>query len=170
MLPAGCIIIVGGIERRRYSQMVTTEIISFNAWAIFSPRRNLFKILIFTRKYKSVICIIMYGRAFEHLINMELTAHSGYSELNYPIACWKTASGFEVDSLLGEHEIAVEVKGSEMVTNKHLKGIRAFKEEYQARSYIVVSLDTHPRRTEDGIEILPWKVFLDRLWGNEILG
>ena len=48
-------------------------------------------------------------------------------------------------------------------------GIRAFKEEYQARSYIVVSMDTNPRRTEDGIEILPWQVFLNRLWADEII-
>jgi hypothetical protein len=45
----------------------------------------------------------------------------------------------------------------------------SLKEEYQARGYIVVSMDTNPRRTEDGIEILPWKVFLDRLWANEII-
>jgi len=108
------------------------------------------------------------GRALEHLIYMELTAHSSYSKVTYPIAYWKTASGFEVDFVLGEHEISVEVKGTDRVTNRHLKGIRAFKEEYQARSNIVVSMDTTPRKTEDGIEILPWQVFLERLWNNEI--
>ena len=111
----------------------------------------------------------LFGRAFEHLIYMELKAHSGYSETNYPIAYWKTASGFEVDFVLGDHETAIEVKGTDMVTNKHMKGIRAFKEEYHARSYIVVSMDTNPRRTEDGIEIMPWHIFLDRLWANEII-
>jgi predicted AAA+ superfamily ATPase len=100
---------------------------------------------------------------------MELIAHSGYSEVNYPIAYWKTTSGFEVDFVLGGYEIAIEVKGTNMVTNKHLRGIRAFKEEYQAHRYIVVSMDTNPRKTEDGIEILPWHVFLDRLWANEII-
>jgi len=111
----------------------------------------------------------LFGRAFEHLIFMELTAHSSYSEANCPIAYWKTASGFEVDFVLGDHEIAIEIKGTDMVINKHMKGIRAFKEEYHARSYIVVSLDNNPRRTKDGIEILPWHVFLDRLWANEII-
>jgi predicted AAA+ superfamily ATPase len=111
----------------------------------------------------------LFGRAFEHLIYMELNAHSGYSEIKYPIAYWKTASGFEVDFVLGDHEFAIEVKGTDMVTNKHMKGIRAFKEEYHSHIYIVVSMDTNPRRTEDGIEILPWHVFLDRLWANEII-
>jgi predicted AAA+ superfamily ATPase len=122
-----------------------------------------------TRRGKVKTGSELFGRAFEHLVYMELIAHSGYSGINYPIAYWKTASGFEVDFVLGNHEIAIEVKGAEMVTNKHLKGIRAFKEEYQARSYIVVSMDTNARRTEDGIEILPWHIFLDRLWANEII-
>ena len=74
-----------------------------------------------------------------------------------------------MDFVLGVHEIAVEVKSTGMVTNRHLKGIRAFKEEYHASSYIVVSMDSNPRRTEDGVEILPWHVFLDRLWDNEII-
>jgi predicted AAA+ superfamily ATPase len=111
----------------------------------------------------------LFGKAFEHLIYMELNAHSGYSERNYPITYWKTASGFEVDFVLGDHETAIEVKGTDRVTNKHMKGIRAFKEEYHARNYIVVSMDAAPRRTEDGIDILPWNVFLDRLWANEIV-
>jgi len=122
-----------------------------------------------TRRGKVAPGSELFGRAFEHFIYMEITAHSSYSEINYPIAYWKTASGFEVDFVLGDHDIAVEVKGTDMVNNKHLKGIRAFKEEYQARAHIVVSMDLNPRRTTDGIEILPWQVFLDRLWANEII-
>jgi predicted AAA+ superfamily ATPase len=106
----------------------------------------------------------LFGRALEHFIYMEILAHSSYSELNYPITYWKTASGFEVDFILGNHELAIEVKSASMVGNRHLKGIRAFKEEYAARQYIVVSMDPKPRKTADGIDILPWNIFLDRLW------
>ena len=108
----------------------------------------------------------LFGRALEHFIYMEILAHSSYSELNYPISYWKTASGFEVDFVLGDHQLAVEVKSALMVGNRHLKGIRAFKEEYAARHYIVVSMDPKPRKTPDGIDILPWNIFLDRLWSN----
>lgn len=111
----------------------------------------------------------LFGRALEHFIYMEITAHSSYSELNYPISYWKTASGFEVDFVLGDHEIAVEVKSATMVGNRHLKGIRAFKEEYQAHNYVVVSMDPKPRKTEDGIDILPWNVFLENLWQGKII-
>ena len=106
----------------------------------------------------------LFGRALEHFIFMEISAHSSYSELNYPIAYWKTASGFEVDFVLGDHQLAVEVKAASMVVNRHLKGIRAFKEEHVASHYIVVSMDPNPRKTADGIDILPWNIFLDRLW------
>jgi len=106
----------------------------------------------------------LFGRALEHFIYMEILAHSCYSELNCPITYWKTASGFEVDFILGDHEIAVEVKSASMVGNRHLKGIRAFKEEHAARHYIVVSMDPKPRKTADGVDILPWNIFLDRLW------
>ena len=35
---------------------------------------------------------------------------------------------------------------------------------------IVVSLESRPRRTEDGIDILPAGVFAERLWAGEIVG
>ncbi|MBI5883469.1 MAG: ATP-binding protein [Elusimicrobia bacterium] len=109
-----------------------------------------------------------FGKAFEHLISQELSAHSHYSGLHYPIAYWRTSSQFEVDFILGDHEVAVEIKGSEQVLSHHLRGIRAFQEEYKIKRGIVVSMDPRPRKV-DGLDILPWEDFLKRLWGGEIL-
>ena len=50
-----------------------------------------------------------FGAAFEHLIYQELYAHSHYSELEYSICYWRTASQIEVDFILGDHEVAIEV-------------------------------------------------------------
>jgi predicted AAA+ superfamily ATPase len=111
----------------------------------------------------------LFGRAFEHFIWMEIVAHASYSELFYPIAYWRTASGIEVDFILGDHEIVIEVKSTEAANATHLKGLRRFKEEYSIRRSILVSLDLNPRKTEDQIEILPWQIFLERLWGSEII-
>ena len=110
----------------------------------------------------------LFGRAFEHFIWMEIVAYASYSELSYPIAYWRTASGFEVDFILGDHEIAIEVKSTEAANANHLKGLRRFKEEYSIRRSILVSLDSKPRKTKDLIEILPWQTFLGQLWGSEI--
>ncbi|MFO7709644.1 MAG: AAA family ATPase [Desulfobacterales bacterium] len=57
----------------------------------------------------------------------------------------------------------------DMVTDRHLKGLRAFREDYRARHLIAVSMDPKPRKTSGGIDILPWEEFLRRLWGNKIL-
>lgn len=109
-----------------------------------------------------------FGRAFEHFIYQELSAHSRYSGLHYPIAYWRTASQLEVDFILGDHQVAVEIKGTEQVVPHHLKGLKAFREEYKTKHSIVVSLDAKPRLV-DGILILPWETFLKRLWAGEIM-
>ena len=101
---------------------------------------------------------------------MEITAHASYSEMFYPISYWRTSSGFEVDFILGDHEIAIEVKTAELANSTHLKGLRKFKQEYSVRRSILVSLDSTPRKTQDQIEILPWQVFLEQLWQGKILG
>jgi uncharacterized protein len=111
----------------------------------------------------------LFGRAFEHFIWMEMVAHASYSELFYPISFWRTSSGLEVDFVLGDHEVAIEVKSAEVANTAHLKGLRKFKEEYSTRRSILVSLDTTPRKTEDNIEILPWREFLEQLWAGKVI-
>ena len=111
----------------------------------------------------------LFGRAFEHFIWMELTAHSSYSELFYPITYWRTSSGFEVDFILGDQDVAIEVKSTELAGSIRLKGLRRFNDEYQVKQCILVSLDSKPRQTEDGIDILPWRDFLERLWSGKIV-
>lgn len=111
----------------------------------------------------------LFGKAFEHFIYHEIYCHSKYSDLNYPISYWRTASQIEVDFILGDHEVAIEVKASEMVTKHHIRGLKSFAEEYEVKKLIVVSNDPYPRQF-DNIKILPWKIFLEQLWAGEIIG
>jgi predicted AAA+ superfamily ATPase len=110
----------------------------------------------------------VFGKAFEHFIFQEITAHSHYSGLDYEIAYWRTASQLEVDFVLGGGEVALEIKGVKQVLPGHLKGLRAFGEEYSPRRRIAVSLDAAPRLA-DGTEIFPWRIFLEKLWSGEII-
>lgn len=111
----------------------------------------------------------LYGKAFEHLIFMEITAYAHYSEKLFSIHFWRTASQFEVDFVLGENEVAIEARSTSLANDNHLRGLRAFKEEYTARGYILVSLDPRPRRTSNGIEVLPWERFFQELWSAQII-
>jgi len=109
----------------------------------------------------------LFGDVFEHFILNEITCFNSYSENFYPLAFWRTSSGLEVDCIVDDGRIAIEIKTAEEIKDKHLKGIRAFKEEFSPAKSIVVSFDKNPRRTGDGIDILPWEEFLQRLWGGE---
>ena len=110
-----------------------------------------------------------FGRAFEHLVLMELLAWRSYRERDFPVRYWRTKSGLEVDFVLGrDAEAAVEVKGTPRVRPEDLKGLRAFCEEHAPRRAVVVSRDPAPRRT-GAIDVLPWDVFLERLWGGAVL-
>ena len=109
-----------------------------------------------------------FGKAFEHFIYNEIHAYSNYSGFNFPVCYWRTASQIEVDFILGDNEVALEVKGTNMVTPRNLKGLKSFSEEYRTKKLIVVSNDPH-RRLIDNILILPWKIFLQKLWAGEII-
>lgn len=109
-----------------------------------------------------------FGSAFEHFIYQELYAHSNYSELNYTISYWRTASQIEVDFILGDHKVAIEVKGTDNVQSRHLKGLRSFSEEYEVNKLIVVSNDPLERIVGD-VTVLPWRIFLQKLWAGEII-
>ena len=109
-----------------------------------------------------------FGRAFEHFIAMEVRAYLQYARLHSPLGYWRSTSQFEVDFVVGE-ELAVEVKAARQVQEKHLKGLRALREERIVKNFCVVSLD-EKTRTVDGVTIYPWRVFLERLWGGDLIG
>lgn len=109
-----------------------------------------------------------FGLAFEHFIYHELSCHSNYSGLHYPIRFWRTSSQLEVDFILGDHEVAVEVKSTDNVQLRHLKGLKAFAEEYEVKHKIVVSNDPYPRLIGD-IRVLPWQHFIKMLWAGELI-
>ncbi|MBP7866260.1 MAG: DUF4143 domain-containing protein [Acidobacteria bacterium] len=105
----------------------------------------------------------LFGRAFEHFIALELRAWLSYTRQDMPLQYWRSTSKFEVDFVVGER-FAVEVKGADQVGDRHLKGLRAFREEGLVPVLGVVSLDPEYRRTADGLHIWPWEIFLSRLW------
>lgn len=107
-----------------------------------------------------------FGHALEHLIVQELVAYMGYTSGERP-TYWRTASGFEVDIVLGDARVAIEVKSTREVQPRHLKGLKAFREEHPQAKLIVVSLDAAPRLV-DGIEIWPATAFLQRLWQGKV--
>lgn len=113
---------------------------------------------------------VEFGRALEHFVLMELLAYRSYQEQDFPIRFWRTKSGLECDFVLGRSgSVAIEVKGSDNVQPRDLKGIAAFAEEHEPRLAVVVCNEPAPRRTAAGIQVLPWREFLEQLWDGRIV-
>ena len=112
-----------------------------------------------------------FGRGLEHFVLMELLAYRSYREHDFPVRFWRTRSGLECDFVLGrDGDVAIEVKGASRVRQAELRGLRAFVQEHRPRLAIVVCNESAVRRTDEGIWILPWERFLERLWGDEVVG
>lgn len=110
-----------------------------------------------------------FGAAFEHFIFQEIKAYSSYSEKEFKISYWRTSSQFEVDFVLGDHEVAIEIKSSDNITFRHCKGLLAFDDEYIVKKKIVVCQEAFPRKSDHGISIWPWQYFLKNLWSGAII-
>ncbi len=108
-----------------------------------------------------------FGKAFEHFILMELLAYRSYARKHFKISFWRTKDGHEVDFVIDDGKIAIEVKGADHMGAQETKGLRVFMEEHKPQKAILVCQETVPRKTESGIDILPWKVFFERLWNDE---
>jgi predicted AAA+ superfamily ATPase len=105
-----------------------------------------------------------YGAAFETWLLHELVCHRDYVS-GESVHHWRSASGFEVDFILGDHT-AIEVKAKETVSARDLKSLRALADEQLLKRYLCVSLEPRPRRVE-GIDILPFEAFLEALWAGK---
>lgn len=111
---------------------------------------------------------VEYGHAFEHFVMQELVAYVSYTDNSNRISYWRTYTQIEVDVILGDAKVAIEIKSAEEIMNKHLKGLKAFREEHPDSRLMVVSLDKLTR-TADGIEIVYIYDFLKMLWKGEII-
>ena len=110
----------------------------------------------------------LFGKAFEHFILLEMRAHRSYCEMDYDINFWRTRSGLEVDFVLGNGEVAIEVKGSGRVDNRELRPLKAFMEEFSPKRALVVCNESE-ERVLDQIRIMPWRQFLSELWEGQII-
>ncbi len=105
-----------------------------------------------------------FGPAFETWLFHELACYRDYVS-GETVSHWRSASGFEVDFILGDHT-AIEVKAKENVSSQELRPLRALAEEKKLRRFLCVSLEPRRRRLE-GVTILPVRQFLEDLWGGE---
>ena len=73
-----------------------------------------------------------------------------------------------VDYVLNEGNVAIEIKGTSRVDRSEIRGLLAYRESYRPEKAIVICNESRARITE-GIEVLPWKEALRKLWEGKII-
>lgn len=112
----------------------------------------------------------LFGKAFENWIFHELNAQRSYSERHYDISYWRLAGGTEVDFIINDMETAIEAKSVARINSTHLRGLQELQKDHpEVKRRIVVCLEDRPRKTLDGIEILPYSLFARQLWDGELI-
>jgi len=108
-----------------------------------------------------------FGECFEHWLMMEMRAWLGINRRGEPMQYWRTKTGLEVELIVGD-KLALEFKATPQVIDRHLKGLKALREEGLVKDFAVVSLDPVPREV-NGIKIYPWTEFTKALWKGKLL-
>jgi predicted AAA+ superfamily ATPase len=108
----------------------------------------------------------LFGRAFEHFVVLELRAYLSYARSDLSLSYWRSTSHFEVDCIVGG-ALAIEIKSTDFVTARDLRGLKALREEGLIPRSLVVSHDPQ-KRVVDGIELWPWQAFLTALWNQQL--
>lgn len=112
----------------------------------------------------------LFGKAFESWVRHELRAYSHYRERFLELSYWRLASGIEVDFVVDDMAAAVEAKATSRVRSDDLNGLTQLAVDHpNVKRRFVVSLEAKPRVAEGGIVVLPWRTFVERLWGDELL-
>ncbi|MBI4536597.1 MAG: ATP-binding protein [candidate division NC10 bacterium] len=109
-----------------------------------------------------------FGKAFEHYILMELKAYQAYRNPELDIRYWRTSTGMEVDFILGEMDVALEIKGARRVHKADLKGLNALLAEHKPKHALLISLEREPRKLGRAVRALPWEHFLRELWSGTL--
>ncbi|MBI2901225.1 MAG: DUF4143 domain-containing protein [Planctomycetes bacterium] len=70
----------------------------------------------------------LFGKALEHFLIQKVRAYLGYKGSDLPLFYWRSTTQQEVDLIIGE-EIAVGIKATRRVGERHLRGLKALQEE-----------------------------------------
>ena len=115
------------------------------------------------------------GPLFEGWIGQLLRAYgepaSGCVEPFDGLSYWApTGGGIEVDFIVktGHEFVAIEAKAKASLAPADLKGLRAIAELSGLKRRIVVYEGMRPQRTEDGIDVLPVKAFIEALQARTV--
>lgn len=108
-----------------------------------------------------------FGSLFETWVHNEINCYIDYFGDQDKFQFWRSPIGQEVDFVIND-EIGIEVKSSRSITERHLSGLIALDSLQKLKTKIIVCRESQRRNIGD-IQVLPWKDFIEQLWGNRII-
>lgn len=111
-----------------------------------------------------------FGKSLEQLVQQELLAYRAYRVQDLELTFWRTSTGQEVDFVVGDKQVAIEVKGGARAHPCDVVGLTALAADGSVRRRVLVFGGDEPQVIEDRygrIDVLPLRHFVEGLWSGE---
>jgi predicted AAA+ superfamily ATPase len=108
-----------------------------------------------------------FGKLFEQWIVCECLRLNSYYERDFKFYYLRTKDGAEIDLIVqkpGRKRILIEIKSTASVTPEHLGHLSSLKKNIDHEAAWIICNETAHRRTDHGIDILPWRLALESLF------
>jgi len=106
-----------------------------------------------------------YGRAFEHLVVMEIMRTASYLEIGTKFSYLRAENGAEVDLVI-EHSgklVLIEIKSGSTIQEEYLKHLRSYLKDFP-EAHAICIYDGDTEQIIDNIQILPWRTALKKIF------
>ena len=106
-----------------------------------------------------------YGKAFEHFIITQIAHMSRYRYPDWRLSYLRTGAGAEIDLVIerpGQPEAIIEIKSSQRVDDRDVRGLARFTGDFANAAALCVSRD-RTRMRMDGVLCLHWRDALAEL-------
>lgn len=113
------------------------------------------------------------GFLLETYLLHELRAWLHYADRDDPVTYWKTHDGAEVDFVVETRNglVAIEAKSAPRWDPRWNRGVAALRERLPKGLHAAYGVYCGERaQQQEGVLVLPWRQFLQRLWNGELLG
>jgi predicted AAA+ superfamily ATPase len=109
-----------------------------------------------------------YGKLFEQFIVSECFRLNDYFEKDFKFYYLRTKDGAEIDLIVKlnpKDKILIEIKSTNKITDADFRHLRGLSADIKHIEKWVLCDEKSPRKTDDGIRVLPWRLGLSELFG-----
>jgi len=107
-----------------------------------------------------------YGRAFEHLVILEVMRLNSYAEADFKLSYLRTKDDAEIDLIIerpGASDVLVEIKSYKRLDRSDAKKLNALKSAWDRPAEAMIWSQDPTETVVEGITCLPWQTGLARI-------